>query len=219
MPLFKGMTRILVVLVAILLNSCRIYVTPIISVSDLQDPDVRTIPVLLSTDAPGCSKESLELIANQFRAFHNMTPSGCFNEGGKELRSYWETTIPLLRKGDEGKIPYLPGGVYYSQNNSVIAIFNPTFYGKLKEYTLGRGTDLKDDVVITFQIINNTKQSVRIATQGVYVNNSAVGNEMNVFELAAGGKIWVRLSNVGVTSLMSDGIEPVGVLPAHAADE
>lgn len=216
MPLLRGIARIMVVMIAVLINSCRIYVTPMISVSDLQNPNTRTIPVMLSTDAPGCSKSALDRIASQFRSFHNLTPTGCFNQGDKDLRSYWETTIPLLRKGDEGKIPYLPGGIYYSQNNSIIAIFNPSFYNKLKEYTVGQGVNINDDVIISFQIHNNTDSPVRLATQSVYVNNEAVGNEMNVFEIMPGGKVRVKLSNVGVNSLMVEGIEPVGVLPAHS---
>lgn len=218
MPRYKGIIRLIVLLAAILLNSCRIYVTPVISVSDLQDPKVRTIPVLLSTDTPGCGKEFLDKIASQFNSFHNIVPSGCFNEGGKELKSYWETTIPLLRKGDEGKIPYLPGGVYYSENNSIIAIFNPSFYGKLRQYSINQGVDINNDITITFQIKNNTKMPMRVATQSVFVNGNAIGNDMNVFELAPGSSVWIRMSNVGVNSLLIEGIEPIGVMPAHVAD-
>jgi hypothetical protein len=147
-----------------------------------------------------------------------MTPVGCFNEGGKDFRSYWQMTIPLLRRGDEGKIPYLSGSIYYSPNNSVIAIFNPSFYEKLKQYTVGQGVDLGSDVSITFQIHNDTDQPIRLATQGVFVNDDAVGNEVNVFEIKPGGKARIKLSNVGVNSLMLEGIEPVAVIPAKTAD-
>ena len=78
-----------------------------------------------------------------------------------------------------------------------------------------QGVNLTTDITVTFQITNNTKKPVRIATQGVFVNNEAVGNEMNVFEIKPGGKIWIRLSDVGVNSLLVEGIEPVGVLPAR----
>jgi hypothetical protein len=70
-------------------------------------------------------------------------------------------------------------------------------------------------VIVTFKIVNDTGKPVRIATQGVFVNNDAVGNEMNIFEVKPEGTIWIRLSNVGVNSLLLDGIEPVGVLPAR----
>lgn len=215
MSLKRGIRMWAVAMLVLVLTSCRIFVTPIISVSDLWDPEVRVLPVTISTESAECNKKMLDRISGEFSSFHNIQPVGCFDDNKNSLKPYWKTTIPLLRKGDEGKIPYLSASIYYSQNNSIIIIFNPSFYEKLKKHTLGRGVNMASDVVITFQITNNTEKPVRIATQGVFVNNEAVGNEMNVFEIRPGGQIWIRLSDVGVNSLMSEGIEPVGVLPAR----
>ncbi len=216
MSLMRGIRRWFVMaMMALVLTSCRIFVTPIISISDLWDTDVRVVPVTISADNNQCDKSMLDETTELFQSFQNLQPVGCFDDNKDTLRPYWKTTIPLLRKGDEGKIPYLSASIYYSQNNSIIITFNPSFYDKLKRYTVKRGVNLTTDVTVTFQITNNTKKAVRIATQGVFVNNEAIGNEMNVFEVKPGGKIWIRLSDVGVNSLLGEGIEPVGVIPAR----
>lgn len=199
----------------LVLSSCRIFVTPIISVSDLWNPNIRTVPVTLTTDAQTCDVKELDRVVREFQSFQKLTSLGCFEDSTQNLRPFWKTTIPLLRKGDEGKIPYLSASIYYSQNHSVIVTFNPSFYNKLKEYTVGRGVNMTSDINISFQITNDTPAPVRIATQGVFVNNDAVGNEMSIFEIKPNGKIWIKLSNVGVNSLLVEGIEPVGVLPAR----
>lgn len=198
----------------LLLTSCRIFVTPIISVSELWNPEVRTLPVTISADVSTCDKGILDRVVQKFQNFQKLVPLGCFEQNTNTLKPYWKTTIPLLRRGDEGKIPYLSASIYYSQNNSIIITFNPSFYNKLKQHTVGR-VDVESEVTVTFKIVNDTGKPVRIATQGVFVNNDAVGNEMNIFEVKPEGAIWIRLSNVGVNSLLLDGIEPVGVLPAR----
>ena len=215
MTLMRGISRLLLACAALLLVSCRIFVTPIISVSELWNPDVRTLPVTISADVQTCNKGILDSVVQEFQTFQKLTPLGCFEENTNSLKPYWKTTIPLLRKGDEGKIPYLSASIYYSQNNSIIITFNPSFYAKLKQYTVGR-LDVNSELTVTFKIVNDSTKPVRIATQGVFVNGEAVGNEMNIFELRPEGTIWIRLSNVGVNSLLLDGIEPVGVLPARS---
>lgn len=216
MSLMRGIRRwVVMIFMVLVLTSCRIFVTPIISVSDLWDTDVRVVPVTISTDSNKCEKSMLDEATILFQSFQNLQPVGCFDDNKDTLRPYWKTTIPLLRKGEEGKIPYLSASIYYSQNNSIIITFNPSFYDKIKRYTKKQGVNLTTDITVTFQITNNTKKSIRIATQGVFVNNEAVGNEMNVFEIKPGGKVWIRLSDVGVNSLLMEGIEPVGVLPAR----
>lgn len=214
MTLMRGISRMMLACAMLLLTSCRIFVTPIISVSELWDTEVRTVPVTLSADMPTCNKGILDSVSQEFQSFQKLTPLGCFEENTNSLKPYWKTTIPLLRRGDEGKIPYLSASIYYSQNNSIIITFNPTFYAKLKQHMVGR-LDTTSEVVVTFKIVNDSDKPVRIATQGVFVNNDAVGNEMNIFEVRPQGTIWIRLSNVGVNSLLLDGIEPVGVLPAR----
>lgn len=216
MSLMHGIRRwVVMIFMVLVLTSCRIFVTPIISVSDLWDTDVRVVPVTISTDSNKCEKSILDEATILFQSFQNLQPVGCFDDNKDTLRPYWKTTIPLLRKGEEGKIPYLSASIYYSQNNSIIITFNPSFYDKIKRYTKKQGVNLTTDITVTFQITNNTKKPIRIATQGVFVNNEAVGNEMNVFEIKPGGKVWIRLSDVGVNSLLMEGIEPVGVLPAR----
>lgn len=210
----RGISRLMLACAMLLLTSCRIFVTPIISVSELWNPEVRTLPVTISADVQTCNKGILDGIVQEFQNFQKLIPLGCFEENTNTLKPYWKTTIPLLRRGDEGKIPYLSASIYYSQNNSIIITFNPSFYNKLKQHTVGR-VDVGSEVTVTFKIVNDTGKPVRIATQGVFVNNDAVGNEMNIFEVKPEGTIWIRLSNVGVNSLLLDGIEPVGVLPAR----
>ena len=214
MTLMRGISRLMLACAMLLLTSCRIFVTPIISVSELWNPEVRTLPVTISANVQTCNKGILDGIVQEFQNFQKLVPLGCFEENTNTLKPYWKTTIPLLRRGDEGKIPYLSASIYYSQNNSIIITFNPSFYKKLKQHTVGR-VDVGSEVIVTFKIVNDTGKPVRIATQGVFVNNDAVGNEMNIFEVKPEGTIWVRLSNVGVNSLLLDGIEPVGVLPAR----
>lgn len=214
MTLMRGISRLMLACAMLLLTSCRIFVTPIISVSELWNPEVRTLPVTISANVQTCNKGILDGIVQEFQNFQKLVPLGCFEENTNTLKPYWKTTIPLLRRGDEGKIPYLSASIYYSQNNSIIITFNPSFYNKLKQHTVGR-VDVGSEVIVTFKIVNDTGKPVRIATQGVFVNNDAVGNEMNIFEVKPEGTIWVRLSNVGVNSLLLDGIEPVGVLPAR----
>lgn len=214
MTLMRGISRLMLACAMLLLTSCRIFVTPIISVSELWNPEVRTLPVTISADVQTCNKGVLDGIVEEFQTFQKLIPLGCFEENTNSLKPYWKTTIPLLRRGDEGKIPYLSASIYYSQNNSIIITFNPSFYNKLKQHTVGR-VDVGSEVTVTFKIVNDTGKPVRIATQGVFVNNDAVGNEMNMFEVKPEGTIWIRLSNVGVNSLLLDGIEPVGVLPAR----
>ncbi|EBS2632385.1 hypothetical protein B7N40_22965 [Salmonella enterica subsp. enterica serovar Bovismorbificans] len=214
MTLMRGISRLMLACAMLLLTSCRIFVTPIISVSELWNPEVRTLPVTISADVQTCNKGILDGIVQEFQNFQKLVPLGCFEENTNTLKPYWKTTIPLLRRGDEGKIPYLSASIYYSQNNSIIITFNPSFYNKLKQHTVGR-VDVGSEVTVTFKIVNDTGKPVRIATQGVFVNNDAVGNEMNIFEVKPEGTIWIRLSNVGVNSLLLDGIEPVGVLPAR----
>ncbi|ASD51312.1 hypothetical protein [Dickeya phage JA15] len=211
----RGINRMMLACAALLLVSCRIFVTPIISVSELWNPEVRTLPVTISADVQTCNKGILDGIVQEFQTFQKLIPLGCFEENTNTLKPYWETTIPLLRKGDEGKIPYLSASIYYSQNNSIIITFNPSFYAKLKQHTVGR-LDVNSELTVTFKIVNDSAKPVRIATQGVFVNGEAVGNEMNIFEVKPEGTIWIRLSNVGVNSLLLDGIEPVGVLPARS---
>jgi hypothetical protein len=211
----RGISRLLLACAALLLVSCRIFVTPIISVSELWNPEVRTLPVTISADVQTCNKGILDGIVQEFQTFQKLIPLGCFEENTNTLKPYWKTTIPLLRKGDEGKIPYLSASIYYSQNNSIIITFNPSFYAKLKQHTVGR-LDVNSELTVTFKIVNDSTKPVRIATQGVFVNGEAVGNEMNIFEVKPEGTIWIRLSNVGVNSLLLDGIEPVGVLPARS---
>lgn len=210
----RGISRLMLACAMLLLTSCRIFVTPIISVSELWNPEVRALPVTISADVQNCNKGILDGIVQEFQNFQKLVPLGCFEENTNTLKPYWKTTIPLLRRGDEGKIPYLSASIYYSQNNSIIITFNPSFYNKLKQHTVGC-VDVGSEVIVTFKIVNDTGKPVRIATQGVLVNNDAVGNEMNIFEVKPEGTIWVRLSNVGVNSLLLDGIEPVGVLPAR----
>lgn len=210
----RGISRLMLACAMLLLTSCRIFVTPIISVSELWNPEVRTLPVTISADVQTCNKGILDGIVQEFQNFQKLVPLGCFEENTNTLKPYWKTTIPLLRRGDEGKIPYLSASIYYSQNNSIIITFNPSFYNKLKQHTVGR-VDVGSEVTVTFKIVNDTGKPVRIATQGVFVNNDAVGNEMSIFEVKPEGTIWIRLSNVGVNSLLLDGIEPVGVLPAR----
>lgn len=214
MTLMRGISRLMLACAILLLTSCRIFVTPIISVSELWNPEVRTVPVTLSASASTCNKGMLDSVVQEFQTFQKLVPLGCFEENTNTLKPYWKTTIPLLRRGDEGKIPYLSASIYYSQNNSIIITFNPSFYAKLKQHMVGR-LDTTSDIVVTFKIVNDSEKPVRIATQGVFVNNEAVGNEMNIFEVRPQGTIWIRLSNVGVNSLLLDGIEPVGVLPAR----
>lgn len=211
----RGISRLLLACAVLLLVSCRIFVTPIISVSELWNPEVRTLPVTISADVQTCNKGILDGIVQEFQTFQKLIPLGCFEENTNTLKPYWKTTIPLLRKGDEGKIPYLSASIYYSQNNSIIITFNPSFYAKLKQHTVGR-LDVNSELTVTFKIVNDSTKPVRIATQGVFVNGEAVGNEMNIFEVKPEGTIWIRLSNVGVNSLLLDGIEPVGVLPARS---
>ncbi len=214
MTLMRGISRLMLACAMLLLTSCRIFVTPIISVSELWNPEVRTLPVTISADVSTCDKGILDRVVQKFQNFQKLVPLGCFEQNTNTLKPYWKTTIPLLRRGDEGKIPYLSASIYYSQNNSIIITFNPSFYNKLKQHTVGR-VDVGSEVIVTFKIVNDTGKPVRIATQGVFVNNDAVGNEMNIFEVKPEGTIWIRLSNVGVNSLLLDGIEPVGVLPAR----
>ncbi|ECB2088363.1 hypothetical protein EVH07_12685 [Salmonella enterica subsp. enterica serovar Newport] len=214
MTLMRGISRLMLACAMLLLTSCRIFVTPIISVSELWNPEVRTLPVTISADVSTCDKGILDRVVQKFQNFQKLVPLGCFEQNTNTLKPYWKTTIPLLRRGDEGKIPYLSASIYYSQNNSIIITFNPSFYNKLKQHTVGR-VDVESEVTVTFKIVNDTGKPVRIATQGVFVNNDAVGNEMNIFEVKPEGAIWIRLSNVGVNSLLLDGIEPVGVLPAR----
>ncbi|EHT1484404.1 hypothetical protein KXE51_003384 [Salmonella enterica] len=214
MTLMRGISRLMLACAMLLLTSCRIFVTPIISVSELWNPEVRTLPVTISADVSTCDKGILDRVVQEFQNFQKLVPLGCFEQNTNTLKPYWKTTIPLLRRGDEGKIPYLSASIYYSQNNSIIITFNPSFYNKLKQHTVGR-VDVGSEVTVTFKIVNDTGKPVRIATQGVFVNNDAVGNEMNIFEVKPEGAIWIRLSNVGVNSLLLDGIEPVGVLPAR----
>lgn len=215
MALMRGISRLALACAVLLLTSCRIFVTPIISVSELWNTEVRTLPVTISADTQTCNKSILDGIVQEFQVFQKLIPLGCFEENTNTLKPYWKTTIPLLRRGDEGKIPYLSASIYYSQNNSIIITFNPSFYTKLKQHTVGR-IDVGTEVSVIFKIVNDTDSPVRIATQGVFVNNEAIGNEMNIFELKSQGTMWIRLSNVGVNSLLLDGIEPVGVLPAKA---
>lgn len=207
-------SRLMLAMALLVLTSCRIFVTPIISVTDLWNPDIRTVPVTLSADVSTCNKNVLDSVVTEFQSFQKLSPLGCFEENTNSLKPYWKTTIPLLRRGDEGKIPYLSASIYYSQNNSIIMTFNPAFYAKIKQHTLGRGVNLGDDISVSFQIVNDTGKPIRVAAQGVFVNEDAIGNEMNIFEIKPDGKIWIKLSNVGVNSLLIEGIEPVGVLPA-----
>lgn len=204
------------VMMTMALTSCRIFVMPMISVSDLANPDIRVVPVSISTDAEQCNKGVLDRLSGEFSTFQNIQPMGCFTDE-TALRPFWKTTIPLLRKGEEGKIPYLSASIYYSQNNSIIATFNTSYIQNLKERSLGRGFNMNEDVVITFQVTNDTNTPVRIATQGVFIDNQPVGSEMNIVEVKPNGKVWIRLSNVGVNSLIMEGVEPVGVIPAHKA--
>lgn len=215
MYLMSLIGRILLAIAAITLVSCRISVTPVISVTDLWDTSVRTVPVTISTEARTCNKGVLDGVVREFSSFHKLTPLGCFEEGSKSLKPYWETTIPLLRKGDEGKIPYLSASIYYSKNNSIIVTFNTAFYDKIRKHALDQGFGSEANIDLDFQILNNTDMPVRLATQGVFVNGNSSGNDMNIYEIRPGGKIWVRLSDVGVNSLLVEGIEPVGVLPAR----
>ncbi|QVW27192.1 hypothetical protein [Escherichia phage vB_EcoM-ZQ1] len=214
MTLMRGISRLLLACSMLLFTSCRIFVTPIISVSEFWNPEVRTVPVTLSASVPTCNKGMLDIIVQEFQPFQKLVPLGCFDENMSTLKPYWKTTIPLLRHGDEGKIPYISASIYYSQNNSIIITFNPSFYAKLKQQMVGR-LGATSDIIVTFKIMNDTDKPVRIATQSVFVNNDAVGNGMSIFEVNPGGTILIRLSNVGVNSLLLDGIEPVGVLPAR----
>ena len=207
----------MVVMMTVALASCRIFIMPMISVSDLSNPDVRVVPVSISTDSKTCDQPLLDRITGEFNFYQNIQPMGCFTDK-ENLKPFWRTTIPLLRKGDEAKIPYLSASIYYSQNNSVIVTFNTSFIDALKQRSLGRGTRLTEDVVITFQITNDTKKPVRMATQGVFIDNQPIGGDMNIVEIKPGGSVWIRLSNVGVNSLLMDGIEPVGVIPAHRSE-
>ncbi|ARM69951.1 hypothetical protein [Salmonella phage SWJM-01] len=216
MFLIRGFRKWIMTMIMVLaLTSCRIFVTSVISVTDLWDPEIRTIPVNISADIDKCNKNILDQVVSDFQNFQTLQAVGCFDDNNQSLRPYWKTTIPLLRKGDEGKIPYLSASIYYSQNNSIIATFNPSFFDKLRRNTQARDVEITRDVAISFQIVNNTKSPIRIATQGVFVNGSAVGNEMNIYEIRPGGKVWIRMSDVGVNSLVMEGIEPVGVLPAR----
>ncbi|QIO03243.1 putative lipoprotein [Salmonella phage pertopsoe] len=216
MFLIRGFRKWIMTMIMVLaLTSCRIFVTSVISVTDLWDPEIRTIPVNISADIDKCNKNILNQVVTDFQNFQTLQTVGCFDDNNHSLRPYWKTTIPLLRKGDEGKIPYLSASIYYSQNNSIIVTFNPSFFDKLRRNTQAKGVETTRDVAITFQIVNNTKSPIRIATQGVFVNGSAVGNEMNIYEIRPGGKVWIRMSDVGVNSLVMEGIEPVGVLPAR----
>lgn len=210
--------RVLAAIVALTLSGCRLTVMPIISISELQDAGRRTVTIAVSTDSPDCDVSFLNRIADIFVGFQTLSPAGCFVDNGQK-RAYWNTTLPLLRKGDEGKIPYLSASIYYSKNSSVIATFNNDFYGKIKKYAQENHMELNDSVSVVFQFNNDTKKPVKIAVQGVYVNSEPVGNEISVYQVKPSGKIWIKLSNVGTNSLLLEGIEPVGVVPALQTED
>jgi len=210
----KKIAWVLIVLASLFIGGCRITLTPIVSLSSLKDVSVRTAPVAITANTDSCTKEFLVDAADLFKANYQIKPVTCRPKGNK-FEALWETEIPLLRTGDEKKIPHVPASIYYSKNHTVILTLKTEFINDLADKLKQRGVDLKDnDMYIAFIFKNDTAEAVNIAVENVFVNSIPVGKEMAIFKVKPGGSVMVRMSDIGVNSLMLGGLEAVGVFPA-----
>lgn len=212
---------VLIVLASLLIGGCRITVTPIVSLSQLRDGNVRTIPVAITANGPMCDIGSVKKLATVFKDKYLLRPIGCRPpKSGLGVDSAWEAQIPLLRSGDEAKIPRIAGGMYYSRNNSILLLLKPDFVRDIKAQASLKGYHPEySDVIISLILRNDTKESVDIAVENVFINGTPIGREMQIFRISPGGAISVRLSDIGVDTLFLGGVEAVGVFPALKANE
>lgn len=210
---------VLIVLASLLIGGCRITVTPIVSLSQLRDSNVRTVPVAITANVPMCDVGTVKKVAAAFKDKYLLRPIGCHPpKSGMGADATWETEVPLLRSGDEAKIPRIAGSVYYSRNNSILLLLRPDFIRDVKAQASVKGFKPEySDVVISLIIRNDTKESVDIAVENVFVNGTPVGRDMQIFRISPGGAISVRLSDIGVDTLFLGGVEAVGVFPAQKA--
>lgn len=210
----KNIAGVLIVLASLFLGGCRITLTPVVSLSSLKDGDIRTAPVVITAKTQTCTKEFLDDTANFFKANYQIKAVAC-KQKREGFEAIWETDIPLLRTGDEKKIPRVPVSIYYSKNHTVIMTLKTDFLNDLSEKLKQKGLELKDnDVFIAFIFKNDTKEDVNIAVENVFVNNVPVGRDMAIFKIKPSGSVMVRLSDLTVNSLMLGGIEAAGVFPA-----
>lgn len=210
----KKIAWVLIVLASLFVSGCRITLTPIVSLSSLKDVSIRTAPVVITANMGTCSKEFLESVANFFKASYIIRPVAC-RKKGEGYEALWETEIPLLRTGDEQKIPHVPVSIYYSKNHTVILTLKTDFLNDLSDKLNEKGITLKDnEIFIAFIFKNDTEQAVNIAVENVLVNGIPVGRDMAIFKIRPSGSVMVRLSDLGVNSLFLGGIEAAGVFPA-----
>lgn len=210
----KKIVGVLIVLASFFLSGCRITLTPIVSLSSLQDGKARTTPVVITAKTQTCTKDFLNETADLFKATFQIKPVEC-RKKGQVFEAVWETEIPLLRSGDESKIPRVPVSIYYSKNHTVIMTLKSDFLNDISEKMKLQGADIKDnEIYIAFLFRNDTSAEVNIAVENVFINGVPVGRDMAIFRIRPSGSALVRLSDITTNSLLLGGVEAAGVFPA-----
>lgn len=212
---------VLIVLASLLIGGCRITVTPIVSLSQLRDSNVRSVPVAITANVPMCDVGSVKKLATAFKDKYLLRPIGCRPaKNGMGADATWQAELPLLRSGDEAKMPRIAGSLYYSRNNSILLVLKPDFIRDIKQQAALKGYNPEySDVVVSLIIRNDSREDVDIAVENVFVNEVPVGREMQIFRIKPGGAISIRLSDISIDTLFLGGVEAVGVFPALRMSE
>lgn len=191
------------------------------SLSQLRDNDVRTVPVSITANFPACDLGFIKRVATDFKDKYLLRPIGCKPpKNGIGVDSTWETQIPILRSGDQSKIPHIPGSIYYSINNSIILLLKPDFVKDIKSQAMMLGYKPEySTIFISLTIRNDTAKSEDIAVENVFINEVPIGRDMQIFRISPGGAINIRLSDIGVDTLFLGGVEAVGVFPALKSNQ
>lgn len=195
------------------LSGCRIDVSPTVKISDLKEGE-RNVPVLIYSSTETCDMFRIEEMESLLVKFVPIRWNGCTRSERPESKfmMVWQTNIPLLHQKDIDKLAYVDYSIFYSDNNSLILTFRPSFFNELED-KIKSLYNIKYKIGVSIDIVNDTNKPVKFALSGVFLNNTPVG-EMQVYQIKAGGKTTIRLSDVGIDSLIKDGVEPIAVVPS-----
>ncbi len=189
-------------------TSCRVVVQPKLHISKLHKEGTEIVQVaVLVGGANNCDVTEGDTFFYEVK----MEFTGCKKTSTGFENSY-ETTAFIVKYGssqpeDITKSDFV---IFYGKNKSIILYIGRRALEEIKYEISKHGGTV---VSIEIEILNDTLQEAAIGISGVWINDVAVGQPMTLYKLMSGGRVWVRLSDVGNASMLTTGREAVAVIP------
>ncbi|CAL9976173.1 hypothetical protein VPHK469_0013 [Vibrio phage K469] len=179
-------------LLTILISSCKLTVGVEIPISKLTNSRVSRVPV-----------EIISTVCNEhIKLPYNLPPVTC--KGGYGV---WYGSIMVVSHKSKELVLEQPLSVYYGSTNGIVLYLNSNAIERIREHLTSK------DVNVQIAIFNDTLDNIEMYVSSIWVNGQAVGTDGGVLYIESGSRAVLKLSDVAVGSLLSSGIEGVGLYP------